>query len=129
MVGNLPQLRFGKTWILLLNLDSHRKRPLPGHMNIIHKEPFTHKGKTYEIRVFSDGHNMTTQAFIGDKVANGYSHSITFPTAFGLKHQTGLEPMEDLIMLAREDIEEEKWEKLIKTCREESKREKRPRKE
>src|SRR4051812_41935869 len=96
-------------------------------MNIIHKEPFTHKGKTYEIRVFSDGHNMTVQAFIGDKEANGYTHSLTFPTAFSLKHQTGLEPMKELIELAKEDIEGGRWEKLVKACGAESKWDERPR--
>jgi hypothetical protein len=75
--------------------------------------PFSHKGRNYEIRVFSDGHNMVVKAFEGNREANGYSHSVTFPVAVDLKHETGVDAIDVLIDDAKKDIVEERWEKYV----------------
>ena len=87
-------------------------------MRLAHAEPLSHGGKEYEIRVFSDGYNLTVKAFDAktNKEANGFSRSITFPTAWDFKAATGIEPMKWYIHEAKLDITEGRWEQFEKSC-------------
>jgi len=82
-------------------------------MRVIKTEKFEHDGKEYELKLFSDGWDFTVKAFHQDREANGYSYSVSLPTAFDLQKVTGADAIKVLFENARGDIRENNWERYV----------------
>jgi|GEM_PF-2260020 len=76
-------------------------------------QSFIHDGKTYELRLQSDGWTFTVKAFLNGQPANGYSHSVTLPTAFDLRNTKGCDAIEILFEDAKSDIRDGTWDRLV----------------
>lgn len=81
--------------------------------NIVRKEKFIHEGKDYEICLFSSGWDFTVKVYLDGKQANGYSYSVSLPTAFDLRNITGSDAIEVLFERAKNDIQEKNWERYV----------------
>jgi len=82
-------------------------------MNIIHTEQFQHEGKNYEIRLYGSGWDFTVEAYLDSKRANGYSYSVSLPTAIDLQRVHGLDSIKLLVEHAKRDIANKVWEKYV----------------
>jgi hypothetical protein len=78
----------------------------------------------FELDVFRD--TPTGNQFFAC-VGGGKTDNLQKDCYTNLKHKTGLDPMKELLELVKEDIEGERWEKLVKACGLKSKWDKRPR--
>lgn len=78
---------------------------------------FIHNGESYEIRLRVEGLTVEAKAFKDGRPANGYSHSVTLPVAFDFKNQTGMDAVDSLINEAKQDVYENRWEKLLEAIK------------
>jgi len=83
-------------------------------LNLIKTIPLSHQGKSYDVRVYSDGYNILVKAFAAGTEANGFSHSVTLPVAFDMKNQLGMDAVEMLVEDAKRDVVEGRWEQFVK---------------
>lgn len=73
---------------------------------------FDHDGKTYEIRIASDGHTIRIRAFLNDKPANGYTYSVEVLTQGDAQISGALiNPIEELIKTTILNVKNGTWEK------------------
>jgi hypothetical protein len=77
-------------------------------------QEFSHNGKAYQLRLISDGWIFTVRAFSGGRPANGYTHSVSLPTAFDLNQTKGCQAIEALFEAAKADIRKGTWEHFLK---------------
>ena len=80
-------------------------------------QTFVHDGKTYELRLRSDGWHFTVEAFLDGHRANGYSHTDTLPTAFDLHQTTSCNAIEMLFESAKDDIRQGTWERFLEALK------------
>lgn len=78
---------------------------------------FEHKGKKYEIRVTTDGATLYCRAFRDGKPANGYSYRVDIMTSHDLTMLRGMDALSEITAHAKEDVVQERWEKLLKLVR------------
>ena len=83
--------------------------------------PFEHKGKKYEIRVMTDGATLYCRAFRDGKPANGYSYRVDIMTSHDLKMLRGMDALSEITAHAKEDVVQERWEKLLALMRSQKK--------
>jgi hypothetical protein len=82
------------------------------------KRSFDHDGKTYEIRIASDGHTIRIRAFLNGKPANGYTYSVEVLTQVDAQMSGALiDPIEELIKTAISDVKNGIWEKYVAAVR------------
>jgi len=86
-------------------------------MQEIKSIPFRFEDKEYEIRVFSDGTTFQVQAFRQGKRANGYAYTVDYMTSASLRQNLGMDAVEHLIRIAKNDIKEKVWERLLEARR------------
>ena len=78
------------------------------------KKEFEFEGNKYEIRISSDGWTTNIRVFLNNKPANGYSYSVELPIVVDSKRgKLPMDPVEDLIKTAENDIKEKRWEKYL----------------
>ncbi len=82
-------------------------------MNNFKSIPFEFEGKSYEIRVVSDGTTIIVRAFLNGHPANGYSYSVDLPTAVDITRQLRIDPVQNLIETAIRDVKEKLWERYL----------------
>ncbi len=82
-------------------------------MKLNHTIPFEFEGKSYEIRIYSKGWKFNIRAYLDDRPANGYSYTVDLPTSFDIKNIMNIDAIQELVKLAKKDIENKKWEKLV----------------
>lgn len=78
-------------------------------------ENFTANGKDYEIQVKCDGQELEIRAYHAGHPANGYSYHITLTTAHDLKVLAEQEAVKELIYIAKNDVIEQRYEKLLQS--------------
>ena len=81
--------------------------------SLVKTETFEHEETKYELKLFADGWAFTVKAFRDGREANGYSYSVTLPTAFDLNKVTGMNAVQVLFESARNDIRERNWERYV----------------
>jgi len=67
-------------------------------------QPFQHKGKSYEVRIISDGHSVFVRAFTDGTPANGLRYEATVQAIQDLATVTDLDVVKELIRIAQVDI-------------------------
>jgi hypothetical protein len=78
------------------------------------KREFEFEGNKYEIRISSDGWTTNIRVFLNNKPANGYSYSVDLSIIIDSKKgKLPVDPVEDLIKTAENDIKEKRWEKYL----------------
>jgi DNA-directed RNA polymerase subunit M/transcription elongation factor TFIIS len=82
-------------------------------MKIIHTEQYEKDGRKYEIRLYGSAWEFTVQAFINGKRANGYSYSVSLPTAIDLNTVHRLDAVKVLMDAAKRDIADRVWEQYV----------------
>ena len=82
-------------------------------MKIIHTEQYDNDGRKYEIRLYGSAWEFTVQAFINGKRANGYSYSVSLPTAIDLNTVHRLDAVKVLMDAAKRDIADRVWKQYL----------------
>lgn len=82
-------------------------------MKLLHKEPFEFEGKSYELRIYSEGWKFTIKTYLNGSPANGYKYSVDLPTAFDLQKIHNVDAIQKLVELAKEDIRNKVWERYV----------------
>ncbi len=83
--------------------------------------PFSFKDKEYEILVWSDGATIRVKAFHKgwpQKAANGFCYEIGMNQPFDFKKLTGLDLIKEFIELAKNDIIQKRYERLLEAIEE-----------
>ena len=75
---------------------------------------FEFEGKTYEIRIVSDGWKTRIRVFLNNKPANGYEYSVELPIIIDAKRgKLPFDPKEELIKNAENDVKEKRYERYL----------------
>src|SRR5690606_33148820 len=82
-------------------------------MNLIEKSYFIYENNEYEIRVFNVGWEIIVKVFFNNKPANGFSYSVSLPTAFDLADVTETDIVKVFKDRAKSDIENKIWQKYV----------------
>jgi hypothetical protein len=82
-------------------------------MNLIRTEEFEHDGNTYEVRLYGSGWDFNVQAYLNGERANGYSYSVSLPTAIDLNIVSNLDATKLLVQHAKRDIIEDIWRQYV----------------
>jgi hypothetical protein len=78
------------------------------------KRTFQHDGKTYEIRIASDGATVRVRAFLNGRPANGFEYSVDIALlvdAVTQKYPPDL--VETLVETAEGDVKSGLWERAV----------------
>lgn len=82
------------------------------------KREFEFEGKIYETRISSDGWTTNIRVFLDGKPANGYTYSVELPVIVDAKKgKLPIDPKEDLIETAKNDVKEKRWEKYLEAIK------------
>jgi len=81
------------------------------------KVPFEFEGKNYEVRVVSDGATIYIRTFLENKPVNGYQYQVHIETINDLERLIGLDAISELIEVAKQDVRDKKWEKLMEVLK------------
>ena len=84
-------------------------------MTLFKKIPMKFEEKDYEIRVLYDDTTVNVIAFLNNYPFNGFRHQIQVPKKFEVKRILKTEAVKELVEMAKNDIIEKRWEKLLKT--------------
>ena len=76
--------------------------------------PFPHEGEEFEIRITSDESKTEIQVFSGEEPANGYTYSINHD----LKRELNSNSLKDLVEIAKNDVINKNWERLLEAHKE-----------
>ena len=77
--------------------------------------PFTFEDKDYEIKVFYNDSLITVLVFHNNYPVNGFRHQIKISKKRSVKELLKLNVLDEIIEIARKDILEKRWERLVKT--------------
>lgn len=81
---------------------------------ILHKKiPYTLDDKKYEIRVLHDEATINIVVFHNNYPANGFRHQIKIPKRYNMKKILKTKTVKDIIEIAKTDIIENRWAKLL----------------
>lgn len=83
-------------------------------MTIVAQKTFEFEGRSYDVRVQSDGNEYTVAVFVGDDRANGYTYTASIVTDTNMKITHGVHAYEHLMDVAESDVREKYWERYIK---------------
>jgi hypothetical protein len=83
-------------------------------MILFKKIPMKFEKKDYEIRVLYDDATINVVAFLNNYPFNGFRHQIQVPKKFEVKRVLKTEAVKELVEIAKNDIIEKRWEKLLK---------------
>ena len=83
-------------------------------MELLKKFPFDFEGKKYEIRVYYDEDIINIVAFLNNYPHNGFRYHIKVPGDRNLQKVLKKEPFSHLVDVAKDDITQKRWEKLLK---------------
>jgi len=81
-------------------------------MRLLKKEPFTFEDSQHEIRIYSQAWEFQVRAYLNGEPANGYSYSVSLPTAIDLNQALNIDAIQNLVQLAKHDIETKLWDKV-----------------
>lgn len=82
-------------------------------MNLIEKSYFIFENSEYEIRVFNMGWEIIVKVFHDKKPSNGFTYSVSLPTAFDLAGVTETDIVKIFKERAKSDIENKIWQKYV----------------
>lgn len=82
-------------------------------MNLIRTEQFENDGKSYEIRIYGSGWDFTVQVYLNGERVNGYSYSVSLPTAIDLNTVSNLDALKLLVQHAKRDVVENIWHQYV----------------
>lgn len=80
-------------------------------------DKFTVGSKEYEIRVEFKERELEVRAFHNGQPANGYSYHVTLETAHDLNVLAGQDAVKELVAIAKNDVTEQRYEKLIQALK------------
>lgn len=86
-----------------------------GAMELFRDIQLTFDGKSYEIRVLYDDRTINVLAFHNNYPASGFRHQIQIPKSCDIQGVLGQDIIDDLIEFTKNEILENKWEKVSKT--------------
>lgn len=96
-----------------MNSDYKRKYA----MMLLKKIPFTVEQREYEIRILYEPGMINIAVFSGNHPATGLRHQIQISKKIDVKEMLEkkgvFEVVEELISIAREDIAQKRWERLL----------------
>jgi hypothetical protein len=96
-----------------MNLNYERNNS----MTLFKKIPFTIDRKEYEVRILYDPGLINIAVFINNRPATGFRHHIQIPKSLDVKEvlekKLAFEVIKELIQIAKEDIAQQRWERLI----------------
>ncbi len=87
------------------------KESLMEIIETIKTEIFTHKGKSYELKVFSTNQGYIVQAFLDGKLANDCKYTVDYGTGVRFELEKGYEAVKLLLESAKSDIQSGACEK------------------
>ena len=90
-------------------------------MGLLKSASFEFEGQKYEIRIWCDESKIYVKAFLNNKPANGYTYQVDFPSKFVVENRFEINLIEDFIEMAKNDIFEKRWIKLLKLLEENKK--------
>jgi len=76
--------------------------------------PFTFEDKDYEIKVFYDDTVINILVFHNNYPVNGFRHQIKTSKKLSVQELLKGEVIDEIIEIARKDIFEKRWERLLK---------------
>jgi len=77
--------------------------------------PFAFEDKDYEIKVFYNDTLINILVFHNNFPVNGFRHQIKISKKLSVKELLKLNIIDEIIEIARKDIFEKRWERLLKT--------------
>ena len=77
--------------------------------------PFTFEDKDYEIKVFYNDTVINILVFHNNYPVNGFRHQIKISKNLSVQELLKLDVIDEIIEIARKDIFEKRWERLLKT--------------
>jgi len=80
-------------------------------------ETFAANGKQYDIRLWFSRGEYVIRVFHGDHPANGYSYFIALKPHPDLKILAGQDMVKELTMVAKGDVEQQRYEKLVEALK------------
>ena len=75
--------------------------------------PFTFENKDYEIKVFYNDTLINVLVFHNNYPVNGFRHQIKVSKNLSVKELLKPEIIDEIIEIARKDIFEKRWERLL----------------
>ena len=79
---------------------------------------FEFEGRSYEVRIASDGFTTHIRVFFNGKPANGYTYSIDLETRLDAEMTKVLiNPLDEMIETAINDIREKTWEHYLEAIK------------
>jgi len=85
-------------------------------MTLFKKIPFKCREKDYETRVLYDDKLINIAVFYNNHPANGFRYQVKVPKYLDIKKLLEVNVIENLVEAAKNDIIEDRWEKLLKTA-------------
>ena len=82
-------------------------------MEMIDREQFQFENNQYEVRLHTDGIKIIIRAFKDEKPANGFVYETTLSEQADIKKLTSVDTIKYFMDLAKNDIYEQRYEKLI----------------
>lgn len=76
--------------------------------------PFTFEDKDYEIKVFYNDTVINILVFHNNYPVNGFRHQIKISKNLSVQELLKLDVIDEIIEIARKDIFEKRWERLLK---------------
>ena len=76
--------------------------------------PFTFEDKDYEIKVFYNDTLINILVFYNNFPVNGFRHQIKISKKLSVKELLKVNVIDEIIEIARKDIFEKRWERLLK---------------
>ena len=86
-------------------------------MNLLKTIPFVFAGESYEIKIFRAGNLINILVFKNHYPANGFRHQLRIPKSISIKNILENGIMDEYIDICKEDITEKRWERLVKTSK------------
>jgi hypothetical protein len=83
-------------------------------MILFKKIPMQFEKKDYEIRVLYDDTTVNVVVFLNNHPFSGFRHQIQVPKKFDVKRILKTDAVKELVEIAKNDIIEKRWEKLLK---------------
>lgn len=79
---------------------------------------FEFEGRSYEVRIASDGFTTHIRVFFNGKPVNGYTYSVDLETRLDAKMTKALiNPLEEMIKTAINDVKEKTWERYLEAIK------------
>ena len=75
--------------------------------------PFSCEDKDYEVKVFYSDTLINVFVFHKNYPANGFRHQIKVSKKFSVKTLLALKVIDEIVEIARKDIIEKRWERLL----------------